>query len=263
MSSSNAKVVSIQNQYGDTTQYVKVSARVPEFLKVYGPDKGYRVLSESTDYLDFAQGRKALCLALASQGQLDESYIKELLSDKKVVFKSKLVDKEGNVVAESTALKPVWNLKDFESGETAAFQRLLARLGFGGDIFDSDEENDREGFDQPLDTEATPEASPTQPVTMQPVSSNNVNSEADVSEPVETKPEGSMEPDKPAATPPKNKVVQDKGQGVKVDASKVQPAQLRQLESMARVKKVDCPVVNTPDEFRAEFARLKALPIPG
>ena len=102
MSAANSKVVHIQNLNGETNQYVKVSARVPAFLAVYGPDKGYRVLAHSTDYLDFAQGRKELCIALAAQGKLPEQHLKELMEERKVVFKSQLVDKDGNVVAESS-----------------------------------------------------------------------------------------------------------------------------------------------------------------
>ena len=58
-----------------------------------------------------------MCIALAAQGKLPEQQIKELMEERKVVFKSQLVDKEGNVVAESSAIKAVWYLKDYETGK--------------------------------------------------------------------------------------------------------------------------------------------------
>lgn len=262
MATANSKVVNIQNSNGETSQYVKVSARVPDFLKAYGPEKGYRVLSHSTDYLDFAQGRKELCIALATQGKLPEEHIKELMNERKVVFKSQLVDKEGNVVAESSAIKPIWNLKDYESGETAAFQRLLARLGFGGDVFDSDEENDMQTQNLAFDAVSDNEPSQSQTVTMQPVVVETPRSEAKPTEPAETKTDRTTEQSEPARKPAQQAVDKSTGRGVKVDPSTIQPAQLRQLESLARVKGVECPIVNTPAEFREALAKLKGLPLP-
>lgn len=261
MAATNSKVVHIQNLNGETNQYVKVSARVPEFLKVYGPDKGYRVLAHSTDYLDFAQGRKELCIALAAQGKLPEQHIKELMDERKVVFKSQLVDKEGNVVAESSAIKPIWNLKDYESGETAAFQRLLARLGFGGDVFDSDEDNDMNSQGLAFDT-VSDVPSQSQTVVMQPVAVETPRSEPKPAEPAETKTVSSTEKTEPA-TPVQQRQTNDTStsRGVKADPTKVQPAQRRQLESLARVKGVECPVVNTVEEFRNALLHLKGLPL--
>ena len=263
MAATNSKVVHIQNPNGETSQYVKVSARVPDFLKVYGPDKGYRVLSHSTDYLDFAQGRKALCLALAAQGKLPDEHIKELMSERKVVFKSQLVDKEGTVVAESSAIKPIWNHKDFESGETAAFQRLLARLGFGGEVFDLDEDNDMQTQGLAFDVVSETEPSQSETVTMQPIEMETSRREPAPTESAETKTESTKVPPEPAKPPAKQQTV-DKSttRGVKTDPTTVQPAQRRQLESLARVKGVTCPEVTTPAEFREALLELKALPLP-
>lgn len=263
MAATNSKVVQIHNADGEVSQYTKVSARVPEFLKEYGPQQGYRVTSESTDYLDMTQGRKALFVTLAEQGNLSDKFIQELANDRKVVFKSRLLDNEGNVVAEASAIKPVWSLKDYESGETAAFQRLLARLGFGGDVFDEDEQNDM--LSQDLDFQTSPQPSPTQTVTAEPEPVEQPREEIAEGPPAETQPTESKETVKSTQQPAAKSSGGDGRQqqrGVKADATKVQPAQLRQLESMARVKQVECPVVNTPEEFREAMMQIRALPLP-
>src|SRR5690606_2294724 len=50
----------------------------------------------------------------------------------------------------------VLDLKDFEALETAANQRLLASLGFGGELFDDDEDRDLERSNPTLVTSAMP-----------------------------------------------------------------------------------------------------------
>lgn len=263
MAATNSKVVQIHNVNGETNQYVKVSARIPEFLKVYGPEKGYRVLSQATDYLDFAQGRKELCVALAAQGKLPEQHIKEFMEERRVVFKSQLVDKEGNVVAESSAIKAVWYLKDYETGETAAFQRLLARLGFGGEIFDSDEDNDMQAQGLSFDNASGDKPSPSQSVVMKPVELETSDTKAQTSTASVTKTASSTEQTDSVSKPAQLQVVDaSKSRGVKADPNTIQPAQLRQLESLARVKRVECPKVSTPEEFRKALLELKNLPLP-
>ncbi|KKN26425.1 hypothetical protein LCGC14_0874740 [marine sediment metagenome] len=263
MAATNSKVVQIHNVNGETNQYVKVSARIPDFLKVYGPEKGYRVLSQATDYLDFAQGRKELCVALAAQGKLPEQHIKEFMEERRVVFKSQLVDKEGNVVAESSAIKAVWYLKDYETGETAAFQRLLARLGFGGEVFDSDEDNDMQAQGLSFDSTSGELPSPSQTVVKKPVEMETFDTQAQTPVADMTKTASPTEQTGSVSKPAQLQVVDtSKSRGVKADPNKIQPAQLRQLESLARVKRVECPQVNTPEEFRKVLLELKSLPLP-
>lgn len=261
MSAVNSKVVQITQSNGDMSKYVKVSARIPEFLKAYGPDKGYRVLSTATDYLDFTQGRKDLYLALAAQGSLPDENLKELFAERKIVFRAQLVDKEGVVIAESSALKPIWNHKDYESGETAAFQRLIARLGFGGEVFDSDEENDIESQNLTFDV-VSDEPGSNETVTMKPVAVNQPHPAKLTAAPVVTKTDSPTVQSEPA-TPPVNKVESNSSsRGLRPDPNVIHPAQRRQLMSMARVRKIECPEVNTVEEFRIAFAKLKQIPVP-
>ena len=264
MAATNPKFVHLFDENGTATQYLKVSARIPEFLKEYGPDKGYRVLSEMSEWNDITDNRMALILALVEKDQLPDERIDELLNDRKFVFRSKLIDEHGNVIAEATAVKRIWREKEVETGETAAFQRLMARLGFGGEIFDVDEVNDFESQDLNYQTS---EPVDNYQVTAAPVS--DVNQEQVKPKPKpESKKDAESKP--PAETPkPKSKAkpssAKDKskqGEGKRAEVSKVQPAQLKMLASQARIKDVDCPTVETIEEFQQELARIRALPLP-
>lgn len=263
MANTNPKVVSIFNDDGTAAQYTRVSARIPEFLMVYGPDKGFRVRSEIVDYLDVSEGRKTVLMGLIENRLLDADRIEEVLNDKKYVFRSKLLDKDGNIVAEATAVKRVWKEKDFETGETAALQRLLARVGFGGDVFDIDEINDMEDqkltyqVGEPGDTssaidEPKVDANPQQ---AKPEAERETKT-TEVKAPVEDK-----KPDAKQKSAPANDTSKQ-GQGKRAEVTKVQPAQLKMLESQARIKGVECPTVETIDQFQAELARIRALPLP-
>lgn len=283
MTATNRKVISLLDNDGQSTQYLRVSARIPQFLAEYGPQKGYRVLSEISDYQDVTENRMAFMLALIQNGQLPEDRIEEILNDKKFVFRSKLLDKEGNVIAEATAVKRVWREKDFETGETAAFQRLMARVGFGGELFDIDENNDIE--DQNITYQAaTAEPGNSKPVTAVPVSENNQTQEQleQTVEPASDESQGQeqpepeesaktaeakapVEPQKPAGnkrSAPAADKSDKKERGTRANVSKVQPAQLKVLASQARIKGVECPVVETIEQFQQELAKIRNLPLP-
>lgn len=117
MSHSNAaNAVILFTPEGETKSYVPLAARLPEFLKAYPPEK-YSVVTEYEP-----------C---------------PLAGDRPVfVFKASLVDAQGRVVATAHSRRSADQFKDFESGETSARQRLLAALGFGGEILEADEHRD-------------------------------------------------------------------------------------------------------------------------
>lgn len=263
MANTNPKVVSIFNDDGTASQYTRVSVRIPEFLKEYGPSKGFRVRSEIVDYLDVSEGRKAFLMGLIEKGLLPNERVEEVLNDKRYVFKAQLQDQEGNVVAEATAVKRVWREKDFETGETAALQRLLARVGFGGDVFDIDEINDME--DQKLSYQIGGPGD-TQKVTAEP-KAETISQQATPPPDSDTKPteakasvENKKSDAKAKSAPANDKSKQ--GQGKRAEVSKVQPAQLKMLESQARIKGVECPNIETIEQFQQELARIRALPLP-
>ncbi len=274
--SQNSKVVQIFDNSGNTSLYKKVSARVPDFLSKYGPDKGYRVLSTSFDYLETLPARKALLLELAKQGGQTE-LLKSALSEDKVVFQCQLADKEGNIVAQAAAVKRITFQKEFESGETAAFQRLMAKLGFGGEIFDIDEVKDMNSQDLDFSSEPPPAAPVIQveAVDSQEETDYEDNDAAELVE-LESEMEAEQadieEEDKPAVQEPVTTetvqqvtpapVKRTASSTKQVDKEVLQPGLLRQLNQLAQVKQVKLPTVTTADELRSELSRLHKLPLP-
>lgn len=266
------QVIQIYNNDGTASSYKTVSARITGFLAEYGPAKGYRIHSSSMDYLNFTQGRLALSMALANQGSLPAEEAVNLLKNARVLFTCQLINKEGDVMAEASAVKNVIQLKDHETGETAAFQRLMAKLGHGGEIFDHDEFNDM--LDQKLHTSEAQQTVKPSPVALiksapavkvQAVKPKGETVKQEVVVEAEVKAEAQPEqvvPKSKSVVPAVKQGVTRSGGATKVDGTILQPGLLRQLASMARIKRVDCPTVTTPEELKSELTRLHALPIP-
>jgi hypothetical protein len=59
-----------------------------------------------------------------------------------MVCTARLLDSSGRMVRSASASMKVLDFKDLEALETAANQRLLAALGFGGEVFDEDEDHE-------------------------------------------------------------------------------------------------------------------------
>lgn len=262
------QVIQIYNNDGTASSYKTVSARIAGFLAEYGPKHGYRISSSAMDYLSFAQGRLTLSMALANQGTLPAEEAVNLLKNARVLFTCKLINKEGDVIAEASAVKNVIQLKDHETGETAAFQRLMAKLGHGGEVFDNDEFNDM--LDQQLHTSESQKPVKSSSVTPIKVVKPKgetvkqeaaVETEAKVEVKTEAKPEQLAET-KQESVPAVKQSTTRSGGVTKVDGTVLQVGLLRQLDSLARIKRVDRPEVTTPEQLKKELARLHALPIP-
>ncbi|ADC73353.1 hypothetical protein TK90_2869 (plasmid) [Thioalkalivibrio sp. K90mix] len=114
MSASN--ILTLTRDDGSPVQYRPVSARLPEFLAAF-PPRDYAIRTDpKRDFLG------------------EPGYI---------VFEAKLVHLEsGMVVSNAHARASCTAYKDLESLETAAVQRLMARMGYGGDVLDVDESID-------------------------------------------------------------------------------------------------------------------------
>lgn len=108
--------VTLFSPEGEAKKYRPLATRLPEFFTQYPPTE----FSMVTGYeaCPFSNGRPVF------------------------VFKASLLDKEGRLISTAHARREIFEYKDFESGETAARQRLLAALGHGGDVLDEDENND-------------------------------------------------------------------------------------------------------------------------
>lgn len=136
---------------GNVKDYKLFSARLPDFLSAYPKDQGYRVKVETTDPMSHKPGMLKLYeIAIAAGKSPLEVGLPPIAQANTVVFTASLLDKEGNVLESASALKVILEYKDWEKGETAARQRLIAALGFGGECFDADELSDMK--DQGLQT---------------------------------------------------------------------------------------------------------------
>ncbi|MDD3575296.1 MAG: hypothetical protein PHT38_00240 [Halothiobacillus sp.] len=101
-------------EYGEQILYVPVAKRIGIFLEAYPPEK-FSILSD----VNIIQGRLVVETRLTR------------LDDEKTIAN-----------AHSSGIPGSVEHKELERLETASLQRLMARLGFGGDVFDADESLD-------------------------------------------------------------------------------------------------------------------------
>jgi len=144
MSQTTSKVVTIYPNNGEPPRsYKRFSARIPDFLGKYPPEEGYKLTSQFTDFLSLQKGRLILVQECVSAGRKPEEVGLPPLDDINVmVCTVTLVDPGGDVLINKSASMDIRGHKDLEALETAATQRVFAGLGFGGDIFDEDEDYD-------------------------------------------------------------------------------------------------------------------------
>ena len=161
----------------------------------------------------------------------------------------------------ASALKPVREYKEWECAETAARQRLLAALGFGGDVLDADESRDMS--EQGLKTSTTGTAPPAPTVTTP--SKPTAPAVATPPKPPASAATVTMPPALPTAPPvtsPAATTVAPAPASADTPATtgKTIPASvLRQLEHQARLKGVPTPVVTSLEDAKAELQRLFKL----
>ena len=214
--------VNILNQDGSVSAYTKLSNRLPAFFEKYPIGDGYRLVSTSRDYLSENKGLMVLAEKLLEK-DLSLETLQNVISLNSRLFICELRDETNDLVASASALKKIVEYKDYETGETAALQRLLAKLGFGGEVLDNDESNDF--ADQEIVTKQ--EASPT-PATVSEIKP----------EPVRVTPEvvSGNKPPKTAA---------------------ISPALLRQLRLQADLIGEPCPTVTTNAEAKSALKKIR------
>ncbi|MHB8697761.1 MAG: hypothetical protein ACYC9J_06955 [Sulfuricaulis sp.] len=163
---SNTAVVTLDTPSGPV-QYRKLSSRLAAFYNEYPIKEGFRVINRQADTLSYQKGMLQLYEAAVRAGHKPEAVGLPSLKDQTaIVFEATLVGKDGDTIQNATAVKVIEQYKDWEIGETAAYQRLLAKLGFGGEVLDDDETMDMASrgikvAEQPS-ARAAPEASSTE-----------------------------------------------------------------------------------------------------
>lgn len=240
-----SKIVEWFTAEGAVVQYRPLSARLPAFLAVYGPERGYAVDTAMQDSLSLKPGLMKLYETVLQAGGKPEAVGLPPLSvaGQTLVCRATLRDPAGRILATATAAKVIQSYKDLEVLETAARQRLLAALGFGGDVFDRDEDQDRadQGGVCP-----SPVPSPTvvpvaKAVRAEPASiPETADDPASIEDPVEA----AVASSSVAASPASDR-----------DARAL-TALIRQIEQQARVRGIKPPVVTTRPEAQAALQRL-------
>lgn len=136
------RIITIQDDFGEERLYRRYSARLPAFLREYNPKEGYRVVIERTDLLSQKRGLHSLLReAIIANRKLSDLGLPSIERDiNTIICTAKLLSPQGEVLREAGAAMEILDRKDYESLETAADQRLLARCGFGGEVFDDEED---------------------------------------------------------------------------------------------------------------------------
>lgn len=141
MADNSKHLAVLLDERGGATEYKRLSARLPEFRKQY-PATEYRVVIEADSVLDHSPALAGLYAKAIEKGLRPLDLGLPPIDGSAIVFTAKLIDQNGDCVETGSARREVTLFKDWEKGETAARQRLIAALGFGGDIIDDDENGD-------------------------------------------------------------------------------------------------------------------------
>lgn len=139
---------------GEARTYRRYSARLPEFNGTFGPGTGYRVESEIRALADYQPARLTAITEAVKAGHKPEDVGLGKLGGM-MVCTHRLIDSEGRVVSDARAAASVTQYKDLELLETASHQRLMAKVGFGGEIFDDDEDRDIAAVKAERESQAT------------------------------------------------------------------------------------------------------------
>ncbi|MCB1814043.1 MAG: hypothetical protein KDK04_20340 [Candidatus Competibacteraceae bacterium] len=220
--------ITMVNEDGRVSTYRPLSARLPAFLECYGPAQGFAVVIEATDSLSVQPGLRRLYEQAIRHGHKPDAVgLPNLKQDRSMVFRARLEDATGRVLAMASAVKPVLQYKDYDVGETAARQRLLAALGFGGEVLDADEA---------IDQTAQGVVAVRQTAEPAPVNAPAINDTvADLVEPV---------------------VLQEKAEPAAVTATTIPPALSRQIAYLARLKNRPVPEYATLEDARHTLKQL-------
>lgn len=222
------ETVKIFNMDGSASDYELLASRLPKFLEVYGPDKGYRVVIEATDYLESRPGLMRLYEAALAGGMKPVDAGLPSIG-RGIIFKATLLDKDGNMVLNASALHAINTNKDWECGETAARQRLVAAAGFNGNLIRQDEKADMEN--QKLET------------------AHETQVPEHEKKPTRRGKRGKGKENTATSLPPAKPEKLAK-------AGTVPPAMLRQIEHLAKVKGKTVETPNTLDEAKAALKGL-------
>lgn len=270
----------IFQQDGEVKPYLSVAERQPKFLAKFGLEQGYRIENSVKEHL-------ALCPQLAELYQKAMEAGMDLATFPSIepifCFEARLLDENDVVLAEASALRRIdvsnpFSFQEYfwESGETAAYQRLMARLGFGSETLLADEQRDMDAHGvQSQVTDASEDsakeeeednakaASDSDAEEPTPADATPVENAGTEDTPEET-PKATSEPSKSkkAENPAKPPTGRTRTPKATANSSEVQDAVLRQIRNLAAQRGIEPPEVATKAEAKEALKLLRATPAP-
>ena len=242
--SKNSEVVELFRPDGEVIDYRRLSARIPEFREAFPAREGYRIEVEYLDPIEAKPGLRRLYEAAISAGKTPEEAGLPKIAGNKMVFRATLYSPEGAPLESGSALRAIYEYKDWEKGESAARNRLLAALGFAGDLLDNDEDGDF--GDQGLKTGEPPEEPPAPAVATEPEAPAAEEDEGAGGKPTVMP----LEEDAPEAAQEQGEVAPGPSGGA------VTPALMRQLRHQAQLKGAEVPEVTSDEEAKKALKTL-------
>lgn len=262
-------MIEIFDDSGEPREYLSVAQRTPQFLAEYGPDKGYAVCTAVKGFLDIHAGLKDAYLAAITAGHNPADVGLPPIDPTLFQFEVRLIDAEGHVLAEASALRRINTDLDaalearlWEAAETAAFQRLLARTGFGSETLLSDETVDMTArgldFVQKRSQEQPPADVPEPPAETANASPEQAAApQQEAATPQAGKKEVAAKK-AASASPPKPKATSEAKADTPV--SEVSDALLRQIRHLATVRGIEPPEVTTKAQAKEALKSLRGTP---
>lgn len=259
-------MIEIFDDNGDVKSYMSAAERLPAFLEAYGPQMRYHIETRVLDYLGlhphYADLHRA-ALAAGTDSKLPP------IDTTLFCFQALLTDSNQNVVAKASALRRINTDLDvpiqermWEAGETAALQRLMARLGFGSDTLLADEQGDMTHrglvYNQTGGVTSARHEAPEPPPEAEPeADSDELAPPADPEPvtPVSDTDAGPVEPAQPEQPAPASPAANGEG-----SPSEVSEAVLRQINHLATVRGVEPPEVTTKAQAKQAIKELQATP---
>lgn len=140
-----SNVIELHNPDGSVSNYLRFSARLPKFLERYPMKDGWRIERSANHAMSACPDLVKLHIAAVSAGKSPKDLSLPPLPTG-MLYECRLVNPQGTAVMTATSLVSASDAADatggykhWEAGETNAFQRLVASLGFDGGMLDEDE----------------------------------------------------------------------------------------------------------------------------
>ena len=232
-------------------QLNQLSALLPEFLRRYPPAEGFSVQTEILDSFSVQPGWMKLYEIALHGGHPPESLgLPPLRSrDYALIGRATLRDPKGRILASATASQVT---PDVERLETAARHRLLAALGFEGELVEADEAGDPRDPGLAITPEVPAHG---------PASETRAESGADTAPAVSVNDVVVVATETPGAEAADAVTPVDAAIPAEPPLDRALPLLQRQNASLARLRGVAAPEVHTRSEGHAALKTLMQQPV--